>query len=73
MTLQGTCLTFYKIPVTMDLLNCVERGTVPEHPTEVAKFAPKLPDGVENGALTLGNRKIILQCCDAFKDFVFWF
>ncbi|KAJ7696627.1 hypothetical protein B0H14DRAFT_3529712 [Mycena olivaceomarginata] len=68
--LVGTSPTFYTVPLTEELVRCVERG---ETPTIVAVHLPDLPrphrQWVE-GMKPLDNRRIILECYEAFKAFI---
>jgi hypothetical protein len=75
MVMVGTAPTFYKIPVTMELALAVARGQCPPTPTVVEKFTPPIPQpGTSNlvvdGMSPLVNRRIIMQCFQAFKQFV---
>ncbi|KAJ6465496.1 hypothetical protein C8R47DRAFT_1154835 [Mycena vitilis] len=68
--LDGTSPTFYKIPLTEELVRCVERGEYPETPTIVAVHIPDLPRPHRQrleGMKPLDNRRIILECYEAFK------
>jgi hypothetical protein len=69
---HGTFPTFYKIPVSTDLVTAVERGQFPEQETVVHAHVPVLPphkDGYSE-MVPLDNRKAILSCFEAFKKFV---
>ncbi|KAF8175101.1 hypothetical protein BJ912DRAFT_885110 [Pholiota molesta] len=75
MVMVGTAPTFYKIPVTMELLLAVASGQRPPTPTVVEKFIPPIPQPgtprlVVEGMSPLVNRRIIMQCFQAFKQFV---
>ncbi|KAF8517382.1 hypothetical protein BU17DRAFT_49786 [Hysterangium stoloniferum] len=70
-TMIGTMPTFYKIPVTKELSKCVATSQYPPLVTTVEKFIPPVrfptsPDSMK----PLANRHIILQCFEAFKQFV---
>ncbi|KAJ6457561.1 hypothetical protein C8R47DRAFT_1060040 [Mycena vitilis] len=68
--LDGTSQTFYKIPVTEELVRCVEHGEYPNGPTIVAVHIPDLPRPHRRrveGMKPLDNRRIILECSEAFK------
>ena len=72
-TLKGTSPTFYKIPVTVDLVTAVAEGRFPEDETVVHAYVPELPrpDRREiEGMKPLDNRRIIFSCLEAFKQFV---
>ncbi|TFK38810.1 hypothetical protein BDQ12DRAFT_712739 [Crucibulum laeve] len=72
-TLVGTAATFYKITITRDLLFAVEGGAYPLNATIVHKFVPSVPDLVNYaavGMIPLENRRILLQCFEAFKQFL---
>ncbi|KAJ7759988.1 hypothetical protein B0H16DRAFT_1415663 [Mycena metata] len=71
--LVGTSPIFYNVPLTEELVRCVERGEYPTTPTIVAVHLPDLPrphrrwvEGME----PLDNRRIILECYEAFKAFI---
>ncbi|KAJ7681927.1 hypothetical protein DFH06DRAFT_972029 [Mycena polygramma] len=71
--LDGTSPTFYKIPLTDELVRCVQRGEYPDAPTIVAVHIPDLPRPHQRrleGMKPLDNRQIILQCYEAFKTFI---
>ncbi|KAJ7743911.1 hypothetical protein DFH07DRAFT_33529 [Mycena maculata] len=71
--LVGTTPTFYKVPLTEELVQCVERGEYPNTPTIVAVHLPDLPRPHRRwveGMKPLDNRRIILKCYEAFKAFL---
>ncbi|KAJ7079721.1 hypothetical protein B0H15DRAFT_804287 [Mycena belliarum] len=71
--LVGTSPTFYKVPLTEELVRCVERGEYPTTPTIVAVHLPDLPRPHRRwveGMKPLDNRRIILECYEAFKAFI---
>ncbi|KAJ7648246.1 hypothetical protein DFH06DRAFT_997333 [Mycena polygramma] len=71
--LDGTSPTFYKVPLTEELVRCVERGKYPHTPTIVAVHIPDLPRPHRRrleGMKPLDNRQIILECYEAFKAFI---
>lgn len=73
LTMVGTAPTFFKIPVTQDLVTAVELGEYPTAPTVVAMHVPQIPRPscrVAEGMEPLDNRKIIFACFEAFKQFV---
>ena len=68
-TMTGTMPTFYKIPVTCDLVHAVHLGIYPPQKTVVFAHSPDVPRyGL--GMTHLGNRGIILSCYEAFKQFI---
>ncbi|KAK0450584.1 uncharacterized protein EV420DRAFT_1630611 [Desarmillaria tabescens] len=72
-TLMGTTPTFYKFPITADLLQSIMTAQFPSQQTVVHKLIPPVPDIAKflaNGMRPLENRRIILQCFEAFKQFV---
>lgn len=72
-TMTGTAPTFYKIPVTGDLLHSLATSQYPSQVTTVERFIPPvpLPGRLESdGMKPLVNRYIIFQCLEAFKQFV---
>ncbi|KZP03270.1 hypothetical protein FIBSPDRAFT_855719 [Athelia psychrophila] len=73
LTMVGTAPTFFKIPVTQELVTAVELGEYPAAPTVVAMHVPKIARPscrVAEGMQPLDNRQIILACFEAFKQFV---
>ncbi|KAJ6534456.1 hypothetical protein DFH09DRAFT_1043492 [Mycena vulgaris] len=71
--LVGTSPTFYKVPLTEEFVRCVERGEYPDIPTIVAVHLPDLPRPQRRwveGMKPLDNRRIILECYEAFKAFL---
>ncbi|KAI9435174.1 hypothetical protein H4582DRAFT_2130751 [Lactarius indigo] len=69
----GTMPTFYKIPVTTNLVCNVRHGTYPSEPTIVSVHIPNLPSPLhcyETGMKPLDNRQGILRCYEAFKHIV---
>ncbi|KAM6492005.1 hypothetical protein JOM56_012643 [Amanita muscaria] len=72
-TMTGTAPTFYKIPVTEELLVSLATSQYPPKVTTVEKLIPPVPSPerlVNDGMKPLVNRRIILQCFEAFKQFV---
>jgi hypothetical protein len=67
----GTSPTFFKIPITVELVRCVQRGEYPATPTVMIGHVPELPRPNREGMKPLDNRRIILQCYEAFKQFVY--
>ncbi|KAI5984678.1 hypothetical protein EDD15DRAFT_1723430 [Pisolithus albus] len=69
----GTHPTFFKIPVTEELLQAVQTGQFPPTPTVVSMHVPTLPRPAERfreGMQPLDNRRIIIAYFEAFKQFV---
>ncbi|KAI6013057.1 hypothetical protein PISMIDRAFT_118585 [Pisolithus microcarpus 441] len=67
--------TFFKIPVTKELIQAVQRGQFPSTPTVVSMHLPTLPrpaECVREGMRPLDNRRIIIACFEVFKQFVKW-
>ncbi|KAI9567120.1 hypothetical protein HD554DRAFT_1026621 [Boletus coccyginus] len=69
-TMTGSTLTFYKIPVTDELSSAVRDGVYPATQTRVLQFAPVLPRQDIAGMIHLDNRREILACLAAFKKFM---
>ena len=69
--MRGTAPTFYKMTITKELLQAVGEGTCPrDYPLFVRKLRPPVEDQekyFKEGLKTLDNRKIIMQCFEAFK------
>ena len=64
-----TMPTFYKIPITPELVAAVESGKRPEEETIVHAYCPEVPRP-EEGIRPLDNRFIILSCFEAFRRFM---
>jgi hypothetical protein len=72
-TMLGTAPTFFKIPVTQDLVSAVETGQYPAAPTIVSMHVPEIPRPtcrIAEGMEPLDNREAIFACFEAFKQFV---
>lgn len=72
-TMLGTAPSFYKIPVTQELVSAVELGEYPATPTTVTMHVPDIPRPsyrIAEGMVPLDNREVILACFEAFKQFV---
>jgi len=67
--MNATMPTFYKIPVTAELVRAVESGEHPEQETVVHAYRPEVPRP-EEGMRPLDNRFIILSCFEAFRNFL---
>ncbi|KAF8840418.1 hypothetical protein BDN67DRAFT_649392 [Paxillus ammoniavirescens] len=71
----GTSPTFFKVPITTELVQCVQRGEYPATPTVVLDHVPDIPKPTRKeseGMEPSDNRHIMLQCYEAFKQFVFF-
>jgi len=67
----GTCPTFYKIPITNLLAECVRQGNVPTSDTLVEKYViPNLPFNLSDALLSRENAQHIVMCYEAFRKFV---
>jgi hypothetical protein len=74
-TLVGSSPTFYKIPVTKQLSQAVALGHFPATQTIVYAHLPAVPRPacrLSEGMKPLDNRRHILACCEAFRQFVNW-
>ncbi|KAH9042226.1 hypothetical protein EDB85DRAFT_1857078 [Lactarius pseudohatsudake] len=72
-TMVGTTPTFYKIPVTNEMLISLATSQYPSQVTTVERLVPLVPFPerlVSDGMKTLSNKRIILQCFEAFRQFV---
>ena len=67
--MDGTMPTFYKIPITAELVRAVEAGEQPEQETVVHAYRPEVPRP-EEGMKPLDNRYIILSCLASFRQFL---
>ena len=67
--MDGSMPTFYKIPVTSELVTAVEAGEQPELETTVHAYRPEVPRP-EESIRPLDNRYIILSCFEAFRKFM---
>jgi hypothetical protein len=67
--MDGTMPTFYKIPITPELVTAVESGEHPEEDTIVHAYRPEVPRA-EEGMRPLENRSIILSCFGAFRQYL---
>jgi hypothetical protein len=70
-TMYETSPIFFRMPITQELVECVQMGIEPMTDTIVLRLVPLFPDGFREGMLPLGNRLLALKCYDAFKTFVF--
>lgn len=72
-TMDGTSVVFYKIPVTSELVRALRVGAYSEHETVVFAHAPVVPRPKEcdaKGTAPLDNKMTVLPCFEAFKRFV---
>jgi len=66
----GTAPIFYRIPVTTALLEELATASYPKEETTVLRYIPPVPHQHRyrnDGMRPLDNRRIILQCFEAFK------
>ncbi|KAF8217823.1 hypothetical protein K438DRAFT_1952684 [Mycena galopus ATCC 62051] len=71
--MSRSAFTFYKIPISFELVTAISRGDYPANTTVVSKFIPPVPNPAKynaQGMVPLENRRIIFQCLAAFKQFV---
>ncbi|KAJ7790611.1 hypothetical protein B0H14DRAFT_2939062 [Mycena olivaceomarginata] len=69
----GTAPTFYKIPISSELVTAIGRAQYPPNATIVSKLVPPVPDlygYLKEGMVPLENRRVVFQCLAAFKQFV---
>jgi hypothetical protein len=72
-TIRGTAPIFYKIKVTTTLVTSVAGGAYPRGTTTVYAHIPNIPRPNRRwseGMRPLDNRRVILSCYEAFKQFV---
>lgn len=72
-SVRGTAPTFFKIPLTPDLVQAVVTGEPPTRDTVLDVFEPRLPHPSETSAEAmwpLENRRAVLQCFEVLKKFV---
>lgn len=72
-TMVGSALTFYKVPISEELIHAIITGQCPAQKTIVKKLVPPVlrhAAYLSEGMKPLDNRYIILQCLKAFKSFV---
>ncbi|PPQ96988.1 hypothetical protein CVT26_006416 [Gymnopilus dilepis] len=72
-TMVGVAPIFYRIPVTMELVKCVQAGGHPPQPTVVQRFIPPVPYQAtypEEGLVPLANRDVVMKCFETFKALV---
>ena len=73
--MSGTAVSFYLIPVTETLEGALLTASYPAQETIVLRFIPPVPDPIRYtmrgyGMGPLENRRIVLQCFEAFRIFV---
>ncbi|KZT20893.1 hypothetical protein NEOLEDRAFT_1100122 [Neolentinus lepideus HHB14362 ss-1] len=72
-TMTGTSPTFYKIPVSEELLTPVFSGQYPATTTIVERLVPSVPDLSTyrvQGVKPLENRRVVFHCFEAFRVLV---
>ena len=69
-TMVGTFPRFYKIRVTSELDRCVRHGAYPSSSIIVDRHTPRVPKRRSDGMKPLDNRRLVLQCYEAFRKFV---
>ncbi len=72
-TLIGTTPIFYKIPVSVELVRHVARGTYPSQSTIVSGHVPAVPRPFRRYSEPMkpvDTREAILRCYEAFKAVV---
>jgi hypothetical protein len=60
--------TFYKVPITPQLVTAVESGKRPDQETIVHMYCPEVP--MTAAMKPPDNRSIIPSCYEAFKQFL---
>ena len=64
---------FYKIPVTTALVRAVQLGEYPTQETIVFAHLPPVPRPARRyseGMKPLDNRRVVMSCYEAFKQFL---
>ncbi|OJA17480.1 hypothetical protein AZE42_03912 [Rhizopogon vesiculosus] len=67
----GTIPIFYKIPITQELVDAISYAQRPSNQIVVDKLVPPMPcwhNCTAEGMTSLENRRIIIQCLEAFKQ-----
>ncbi|KAL0958667.1 hypothetical protein HGRIS_013999 [Hohenbuehelia grisea] len=70
-TMVGTTATFYRVNVTQSLLDSLVTLSYPAEETVVMRYMPPVPEPQrypDEGMAPLGNRCVVLQCFEAFKQ-----
>ncbi|KAF9483571.1 hypothetical protein BDN70DRAFT_291086 [Pholiota conissans] len=67
-----TSPSFFKIPITQELVRGIESGQPTSTPTTVIGFVPEVPHSnrKKDGMRPLDNRRIIFQCFEALKKLI---
>jgi len=71
--MKGTIPTFFKIPVTTQLVTAIRDGQYRTTSTHVGFHIPEMPRPSQcwtEGMKPLDNREHLLKCYEAFKDIV---
>lgn len=71
--MKGTIPTFFKIPVTTELVTAIHDGEYAVTPTNVQYHIPETPRPDQRwteGMGPLDNREHLLKCYEAFKEVV---
>jgi hypothetical protein len=63
---------FYRIPITQELLESIVTAQYPAQATVIQIFVPPIANPQE-GMVPLDNRRVILQCFEAFKQLLVCF
>lgn len=69
--MTGTGPTFYKIPISSELVTAIGSAQYPPTATVVSKLIPPVPDlhrYLNDGMVPLENRRVVFQCLAAFKQ-----
>ncbi|KAK0234600.1 hypothetical protein EDD85DRAFT_88307 [Armillaria nabsnona] len=69
-TMIGAVPFFYRIPVTAELVRCIETAAYPSQATIAQRFIPPVPDQalyMEDGLVSFENQRIVMQRFEAFK------
>ena len=67
-TMMGNFSGFYKIKVTDELNYAILHCQYPEPMTRVHRHTPRVPRRNLDGMKPLDNRKLVVRCCEAFKQ-----
>lgn len=68
----GTCPTFYLIPITEQLSDCIKYGIEPIDKTIVMKYViPNLPINISDTMLSQKHARMISYCYQSFKKYVY--
>ncbi|KAH9828701.1 uncharacterized protein C8Q71DRAFT_457732 [Rhodofomes roseus] len=72
--MKGTMPTFYRIPITLDLVRAVQMGEYPARETVVFAHVPAVPRPARRyieGMTPLDNRAVVLACFEEIKHWQF--